>query len=180
MFKRFKKSKKSKISSLVLGEYDMIKGRIEKNLTTYDKAHYLLMDSIDKIYSNNKFTYEDYVLRRSDLTVDRETKISIFSSIILGVCTGVISAYLYDLIKLKSSSNEIYTIIILSILNFVLAIVLLFSCIWIGNELCNYISETYSDYFNTKDYELSIIENKLNELDEKHRQEKEKKQGVKK
>lgn len=179
MFKRFKKSKKSKISSLVLGEYNMIKGRIEKNLTTYDKAHYLLIDRIDEIYSNNEFTYEDYVLRRNSLTVDRETKISVFSSIILGVCTGVISAYLYDLMKFKNTSNEIYTIIILSILNAVLVIALLLVCIWIGDKLCNHINETYLDYFNTKDYELSIIENKLNELDEKHRQEKEKKQGVK-
>ena len=110
MFKRFKKSKKSKISSLVLHEYNNL-----KDLTNYDKAHYLLMDKIDEIYSNNEFTYEDYVLRRNSLTVDRETKISVFSSIILGVCTGVISAYLYDLMKFKNTSNEIYTIIILSI-----------------------------------------------------------------
>ena len=96
------------------------------------------------------------------------------------MCTGVISAYLYDLMKFKNTSNEIYTIIILSILNAVLVIALLLVCIWIGDKLCNHINETYPDYFNTKDYELSIIENKLNELDEKHRQEKEKKQGVKK
>ena len=49
----------------------------------------------------------------------------------------------------------------------------------ISKKIYEFILVSYQDYFNTKDYELSIIENKLNELDEKHRQEKKKKQGVK-
>lgn len=178
MFKRFKKSKKSKISSLVLGEYDMIKGRIEKNLTTYDKSHYLLMDSIDEIYSNNKFTYEDYVLRRSDLTIKKSSIKEAFMTIFVSAVVNIIITFAFS--QIEQINKEINDLSIQGLSYISIYFLVTIGLYIISIKIYEFTLTSYQDYFNTKDYELSIIENKLNELYEKHRQEKEKKQGVKK
>ena len=177
MFKRFKKSKKSKISSLVLGEYNMIKGRIEKNLTTYDKAHYLLIDRIDEIYSNNEFTYEDYVLRRVDLTIKTSSIKEATMTIAVGALISILITSTFNQVeKIKQEENNL----LIQYLFILVICFAFFAFLYImSKKIYEFILASYQDYLNTKDYELSIIENKLNELDEKHRQEKEKKQGVK-
>ncbi len=177
MFKRFKKSKKSKISSLVLGEYNMIKGRIEKNLTTYDKAHYLLIDRIDEIYSNNEFTYEDYVLRRVDLTIKTSSIKEATITIAVGALISILITSTFNQVeKIKQEENNL----LIQYLFILVICFAFFAFLYImSKKIYEFILASYQDYLNTKDYELSIIENKLNELDEKHRQEKEKKQGVK-
>lgn len=179
MFKLLKKSKKSKISSLVLHEYNNL-----KDLTNYDKAHYLLMDKIDEIYSNNNFTYEDYVLRRERLTTYPVKMEFIYFSIILVIILDFILSGFNEVTQIFNSNVWNVSEVWIKILFIIVCII--FYIVWIGGIVYLVIASKRlleiikNDYFNTKDYELKIIENKLNELDEKHRQEKEKKQGVKK
>lgn len=183
MFKRFKKSKKSKISHLVLKKYKVFKYRFRNHMDTYDEAHYSLMDSIDEIYSNNKFTYEDYVLRKEKLTTYSVKMEYIYFSIILAIILDFILNGFNEVTQIVDSNiwnvPEIWVKIA-----FIVAFII-FYIVWIsGTVFLIIVSKRLleilnDDYFNTKDYELSIIENKLNELDEKHRQDKGKKQGVK-
>lgn len=173
MFKLLKKSKKSKISSLVLHEYNNL-----KDLTNYDKAHYLLMDKIDEIYSNNKFTYEDYVLRRVDLTIKTSSIKEATITIAVGALISILITSTFNQVeKIKQEENNL----LIQHLFILVICFAFFAFLYImSKKIYEFILASYQDYLNTKDYELSIIENKLNELDEKHRQEKEKKQGVKK
>lgn len=173
MFKLLKKSKKSKISSLVLHEYNNL-----KDLTNYDKAHYLLMDKIDEIYSNNKFTYEDYVLRRVDLTIKTSSIKEATITIAVGALISILITSTFNQVeKIKQEENNL----LIQYLFILVICFAFFAFLYImSKKIYEFILASYQDYLNTKDYELSIIENKLNELDEKHRQEKEKKQGVKK
>lgn len=173
MFKLLKKSKKSKISSLVLHEYNNL-----KDLTNYDKAHYLLMDKIDEIYSNNKFTYEDYVLRRVDLTIKTSSIKEATITIAVGALISILITSAFNQVeKIKQEENNL----LIQYLFILVICFAFFAFLYImSKKIYEFILASYQDYLNTKDYELSIIENKLNELDEKHRQEKEKKQGVKK
>ncbi|MCI5656541.1 MAG: hypothetical protein SOT80_09995 [Candidatus Pseudoruminococcus sp.] len=177
MFKHFKKSKKSKISHLVLKKYKVFKYRFRNHMDTYDEAHYSLMDSIDEIYSNNKFTYEDYVLRRIDLTIKKSSiKEAIITIAVSALVSIFITSTFNQVEKIKQGENNplIQSLFIL----FICFMFIIFLYL-ISKKIYEFILVSYQDYFNTKDYELSIIENKLNELDEKHRQEKKKKQGVK-
>lgn len=173
MFKLLKKSKKPKISSLVLHEYNNL-----KDLTNYDKAHYLLMDKIDEIYSNNKFTYEDYVLRRVDLTIKTSSIKEATITIAVGALISILITSAFNQVeKIKQEENNL----LIQYLFILVICFAFFAFLYImSKKIYEFILASYQDYLNTKDYELSIIENKLNELDEKHRQEKEKKQGVKK
>ena len=179
----FKHSKKSKISNLVLKRYKVFKYRVKNHIDTYDEAHYSLMDSIDEIYSNNKFTYEDYLLRKEKLTTYSVKMEYIYFSIILAIILDFILNGFNEVTQIVDSNiwnvPEIWVKIA-----FIVAFII-FYIVWIsGTVFLIIVSKRLleilnDDYFNTKDYELSIIENKLNELDEKHRQDKGKKQGVK-
>lgn len=178
MFKRFKKSKKSKISHLVLEKYSDLGDKTKKDLIDYGEAHYLLMDSIDEIYSNNKFTYEDYVLRRSDLTIKKSSIKEAFMTIFVSAVVNIIITFAFS--QIEQINKEINDLSIQGLSYISIYFLVTIGLYIISIKIYEFTLTSYQDYFNTKDYELSIIENKLNELYEKHRQEKEKKQGVKK
>ncbi len=175
MVKRFKKSK---ISHLVFKKYKVFRYRFRNHIDTYSEAHCSLMDSIDKIYSNNKFTYEDYVLRRIDLTIKKSSIKEAFMTIFVGAVVNIIITLVFSQTEqIKQGITNLSIQGLLYILIYFFAIIGLYL---LSINIYEFTLTSYQDYFNTKNYELSIIENKLNELDENHRQEKEKKQGVKK
>ena len=157
----FKEFKKNKIRKLISTEKNNVFNKLKNNDINLLEAHYILENSISKIYNENNFCYQDLLNRKRELTSFRTNINNILVSFLFGILVNVICNLIIY------ASNELFTFnsIICDILMVIFVIVIIFIVSATIPKNAKILSNI--DPYNVEQYELEIIEKALQEYEDK-------------
>lgn len=143
-------NKNDKITKLIEKALDPIQAQIQTKDIDYLEAHFQLQKSIETIYNSNSFCYQDLVKRKNHLTVFNDNLKNVTISTFTGASVTVFFCILNAL------SNLFY---IFAIIGIILSVVALAILVYRNIDIAYSLAEL--DKFNTKEFELNIIDNGL-------------------
>lgn len=189
-----KYKKKDKITNLINSEIDKINHKLNKKQLNekqpisdefYENAHNKIKNTIDKIYLNesNIFSYQDYVKRKEFLLEFKPNVQNKYDTVILSIISGFISSKITDFLD-ENIMLEKYSNIISFVINIIMYFIILFFIFYSIVFIILFFSKqklfSHTDNYNTYDYEIKLLENKLDEYDKKRTQVKVHKKTIKK
>lgn len=151
--------KKDKITKLIIKASNEIYSNLKENNIDYLQAHLNMKEEIEKIYQQNNFYYQELLERKIFLTKYRNNLNNIFISFAFGVLSSWICSMVTDATKtFQQYQPWIY--------NLIMIIIVLIASYFILRMVFSSAKLFSSDEnFNTKDFELNLIEKKLNNLE---------------
>jgi hypothetical protein len=156
--------KKDKITKLIEKSEKSFYDDYKNNNLNFFEAHCKMQDGIEEIYKTNDFYYQELLDRKRFLTSFKSQTISL----IIALAFGLLSTWIYELITTLSrmlySSNPILNLI-LQIIMLIITLIIIIMVVRKVFKTAKFISNL--DTYNTNDFELLIIEEKLNLLDKK-------------
>ncbi len=158
MFNGFKKDK---ITKLVQKEKDNLYNDLKNNNINLLEAHYIMEDNISKIYNENQFYYQDILNRKRYLTSFRDNTNNILISLLYGILGSGICSFILEASEVLSGFGTIICSILMLVIISIIAYFVLKSIFNTAVLLSD------KDLYNVDAYELNIIENILQEYEDK-------------
>lgn len=159
--------KKDRITKIIEAEGKALYKQYDNNMISQIDMHNKMKEQIKLIYSNDSISFNDIVNRKYYLTGFQPNFFIIASSFIVGVMGTWFYALANDLKALVDKSFKAY---IAFLVNMVVAILLAVLLVFIVVSITRFSNP--KDDFLTKDYELSLIDDTLKQLEEKGKSQK--------
>lgn len=162
--------RKDKITKEIGKRKKVINIKKNKDEISLLEGHKILVNEISDVYNNGNYSYNDLLKRKSIITNFNNNYKEIVISFAFGILASAFLAYIQDICNCLSSlissifpNNSLLQIIVLIIITLLLLFAVVSGVVFFIIRSARGLS--FNDPYHTDEYELKIIEKKLEKLE---------------